>query len=128
MSTTREPFHLHVYGPRQGSADENSPSHSPIEASFEEATERLLHDIPAVLIEPDGSIAWASPSHQIVGIIYDAGAVIRYVELRGFCTPSQLIRLVATIAGAPKVGDFAVMRLPIRQWNNLQQFANSLTD
>lgn len=122
-------FHVHIYGPAAGemrNVGEKPPGTSSVPSSFEEALTRLERDIPSVLLEPDGSLAWASPSHQVVGIIYDAGQRIQYVELRGHCSGDQIRHLIATIADTKQIDEFAVMELPNRQWNNLQGFANSL--
>ncbi|MEO1616535.1 MAG: hypothetical protein AAFV88_11835 [Planctomycetota bacterium] len=117
-------FHLHVYGPRRAS----TPTPNCIPSSFEATENRLREVMPSVLFEPDGSIAWASPTHQIVGIVYDANTEIQYVELRGHCSGTQLVELVSVIAGTTNVSEYGVMVLPSRQWKNLQTVARSMDD
>lgn len=118
-------FHLHLYGPF---ADEGrQPMHFP--SRFETALARLQTAFPEALIEMDGSVAWASPNHQLVGMIYDAGERIEYIELRGRCSRSQLFQFVGELCDSrdeQQIGSFAVMQLPQRQWKNLQDFATEI--
>ena len=115
-------FHLHLYGPfvEGGELPTRFPSR------FETALARLQMAFPKALIEPDGSVAWASPSHQLVGMIYDSGDDIEYVELRGHCRRSELFQFVTQLSGDEEISGFAVMELPQRQWKNLQEFAMEL--
>ncbi|MEM6365823.1 MAG: hypothetical protein AAF745_15455 [Planctomycetota bacterium] len=122
-----ESFHVHCYGPSELDSGELSKrTHPAIPTSFEAALERLQRLLPQVLFEPDGSLAWASPSHQVVGMVYDAQTTIQYVELRGHCDGQQFIELVRTLAGTDDVGSYQLMLLPQRQWKDLQTFAKTL--
>lgn len=122
-----ETFHIHLYGPRSGNPA-SSQATTPIPSSFEAAEERLIRSLPMALIEPDGSFAWAGPDHQIVGMIYDAAAMIQYVEIRGRLNRGQLRDFVEILSGTTKIDDFATMVLPARQWKDFQSFANSLPE
>jgi hypothetical protein len=150
---TRDEFHIHLYGPLplDSGMDSSPPGEdartvrseressgptsaldpnrwiatTPIPASFEEAASRLAEQLPEVLLEPDGSLAWASPDHQVVGMIYDAMGSIQYLELRGRCTAEQLRQLVEVISGMTNVDRFAAMLLPERQWKIFQSVAES---
>ncbi|MEL6110608.1 MAG: hypothetical protein AAFU85_31770 [Planctomycetota bacterium] len=115
-------FHLYLYGPfiEGGELPTRFPSR------FETALARLQTAFPKALIEPDGSVAWASPTHQLVAMIYDSGDAIEYVELRGHCRRSDLFQFVTELSGDDEIFDFAVMQLPERQWKNLQDFATDL--
>ncbi|MEO1523998.1 MAG: hypothetical protein AAFX06_01115 [Planctomycetota bacterium] len=117
-------FHLHLYGP----FTEEGGQPSPFPSRFETALTRLQTAYPEALIEMDGSVAWASPSHQLVGMLYDAGEAIEYVELRGRCSRSQLLDFVENLAEEGQIGAFAVMELPQRQWKKLQHFAIQLPE
>jgi len=122
---TVAPFHIHLYGPLLSDGPQEPPataSTCPIESSFESAQGRLEQHLPAVLLEPDGSFAWAGPNHQVVGMIYDAAEKIQYIELRGRCAGRQLRRLIETLAGTDAIDQFAVMVLPERQWKVFQSF------
>ncbi|QEF96001.1 hypothetical protein Mal15_00270 [Stieleria maiorica] len=119
-------FHIHLYGPRPDTNLSSGGPMPPIPTSFEAAGERLQRSLPMVLLEPDGSFAWAGKHHQVVGMIYDAAMEIQYVELRGHCDAKNLRKLVETLAGTVEIDPFAVMVLPERQWKNFQSFANSL--
>ncbi len=119
-------FHIHLYGPHPHADRLPSPATTPIPTSFEAAGQRLHQSLPSILFEPDGSFAWASTDHQVVGMIYDAAMVIQYVELRGHCDATRLRKLVETLAGTTQIDQFAVMVLPERQWKNFQTFAISL--
>jgi hypothetical protein len=122
-----ETFHIHLYGPeRSTSGPASSRQTNPIPTSFEAAQQRLESLLPSVLLEPDGSFAWAGNGHQVVGMIYDAATEIQYVELRGHCDRSQLRKLVQTLVGAPRIDEFAIMVLPNRQWKIFQSFEISL--
>jgi hypothetical protein len=113
------PFHLYLYGPGQG----------PIEASFEEAESRL-NELPKLHFEPDGSFVWALESgrQQIFGMLYDAGGMIRYCELRGRCTLPTWRELCHAIAGAKQEG-LEVLLLPGRRLQDLHSFeANCLAE
>ena len=122
-----ETFHIHLYGPNDVSAGQSSSRQTaPIPTSFEAAQQRLKKSLPTVLLEPDGSFAWAGSSHQVVGMIYDAATMIQYVELRGHCDRSQLRKLVQTLSGALRIDDFAIMVLPDRRWKIFQSFEMSL--
>jgi hypothetical protein len=122
-----ETFHIHLYGPDDSSdGPSSSRQTAPIPTSFEAAQQRLEKSLPKVLLEPDGSFAWAGNGYQIVGMIYDAATVIQYVELRGHCDQSQLRKLVQTLAGELRIDGFGVMVLPDRQWKIFQSFETSL--
>ncbi|KAA5541094.1 hypothetical protein FYK55_19570 [Roseiconus nitratireducens] len=119
-------FHIHLYGP--ATSDRRDRRTPPIPTSFESAMERLQTDLSRVLLEPDGSLAWAGQDFRLVGMLYDAASQIQYVELRGTCRRHQLRRLVETVAGFREIDDFAVMELPQRQWKDFQSFANQLPE
>ncbi|WP_372894367.1 hypothetical protein [Stieleria sp.] len=119
-------FHIYLYGPHPHADRLPSPDTTPIPTSFEAAGERLHQSLPSILFEPDGSFAWASKDHQVVGMIYDAAMEIQYVEIRGHCDASRLRKLVEILAGTTQIDQFAVMVLPERQWKNFQSFAISL--
>ena len=119
-------FHIHLYGRSPGDLPPQGQRTNPIPTSFEEAQQRLLERMPEMLFEPDGSFAWASVKHQLVGMIYDAGGQIQYVELRGHCAPQQLRDLIETLAGSPQIDEFAVMVLPNRQWKIFHTFEKSV--
>lgn len=123
-----ETFHIHLYGPHSGATDASSSQTTPILTSFEAAAQRLISFLPMVLLEPDGSFAWAGKNHQVVGMIYDAESVIQYVEFRGHCDREQMKTLVKTLSGTDKIDDFAVMMLPERQWKNFQFFERLLPE
>ena len=110
MST--ETFHIHLYGPDPNAHPSATQKTAPIPTSFEAAQQRLLRTLPKVLLEPDGSFAWASDNQQAVGMIYDAAQLVQYVELRGHCDRSSLRLLVETLTGTEKIDDFATMVLP----------------
>jgi hypothetical protein len=111
-------FHIHLYGPSAAAANQTAP----LPTSFEAAQGRLEAELPEALLEPDGSLAWASPTHQVVGMIYDAAMQIQYVELRGRCDPPRLRRLVTLLAGTVQVDRLRVMVLPQRHWKDFQSF------
>ena len=140
-------FHIYLYGPPQGTDAATLNRGTPFATSFEAAAERLLENLPTVLLEPDGSFAWASGEGEIVGMIYDAAMLIQYVELRGHGNlgkenwpagdrttgdnrpqfrQSPLRHLVQSLAGTPLVDDFSVLVLPERQWKDFQSFEKSL--
>lgn len=119
-------FHIHLYGPPAEPTSESASATTPIPTSFEAAQGRLEQTLSNVLLEPDGSFAWASKDHRVVGMIYDAAMLIQYVEFRGHCDQLQLRKLVKTLSGTDQIDDFAVMVLPERQWKNFQSFVRSL--
>lgn len=119
-------FHIHLYGPPHDSGGRNGPQTSPIPTSFEAAQERLRQSLPNVLLEADGSLAWANRGFQIVGMIYDAATMIQYVEIRGHCDRSILRSFVATLVGTVHIDHFPVMVLPDRQWKKFQSFEKTL--
>ena len=123
-----ETFHLHLYGPDAQANDASWLETKPILTSFESAAQRLANFLPTVLVEPDGSFAWAGKNHQVVGMIYDASETIQYVEIRGHCDQNQMRRLVETLSGTTEIDDFAVMMLPERQWKNFQFFERLLPE
>lgn len=110
--------------------DGNTARHGahPLDSDFESAQQRLREQIPATLLEPDGSLAWAGADFQIVGMIYDAAETIQYIELRGHCRGRQLRQLIETVAGTPRIEQFSVMVLPDRQWKIFQSFERSYLD
>lgn len=134
-------FHIHLYGPIQpygepiqpyggppGEADRSSgPRTSPIPTTFDAATDRMLRSLPMVLLEPDGSFAWAGSDHQIVGMIYDAAMSIQYVEIRGHADADRLRKLVQALVGHGNINELAVMVLPERQWKDFQSFERMLS-
>ncbi|OYP34948.1 hypothetical protein [Rhodopirellula sp. MGV] len=130
MSQSSNPlstFHIHVYGPvAEGIADETlSGRQLPIPTTFEAAMDRL--EQLSALTEPDGSIAWSGPDHQLVGMIYDAAGQIQYLELRGHGSPTHWRTLIQSISGFAKIDRFSIMILPLRQWKNFQSFESLLS-
>ena len=61
--------------------------------TFDEALEGLKQ-VPGIFIEPDGSFFRASRSEeeswQVEGNLYDQGAQLAYVELKGSCPEERL--------------------------------------
>ena len=108
-------FHLYLYGPNSG----------PIDASFEEAAERL-EAIAGVSFEPDGSFGYRSPQRgaELFGMLYDAGGKLQYVDLQGRLSPEDLQAVVQAIAGnRQSVDELCVLQLP---YQTLQSFQNFL--
>lgn len=118
-------FHIHLYGPQESDQKPIAERTPAIPTSFEAAQQRLSDALPDVLLEPDGSFAWAGPTFQIVGMIYDAADQIQYVELRGHCDPAHLRQLIEILSGMSNIDQFLVMVLPERQWKNFQSFEKS---
>lgn len=105
-------FHVYLYGEDRG----------PIGSSFEEAAERLA-GFERLYFEPDGSFVWSgSLSHeQLDGMVYDAAEQIRYVDLQGACSLGTWRRVLEAIC--PGLSRSAtVLRIPDREWNDLQAF------
>jgi hypothetical protein len=121
-----ETFHIHLYGPDPLDRPSVPGQTTPLPTSFEAAQQRLRTCLPNVLLEPDGSLAWAGKDHQIVGMIYDAATMIQYVELRGRCDRIRLREFVETLAGSKQIDQFATMILPERQWKIFHSFERSL--
>lgn len=112
------PFHLYLYGPRQG----------PIHASFEAARSRLVK-LPLLHFEPDGSFVWIRQSgrEQIYGMLYDAAGQIQYCDLQGKCTLQTWRDLCLAITGGSEEG-LEILRLPDQTLQNLQSFEAACLD
>ena len=91
-------FFVRVYGRDRG---------GPLEVSFEEVAQHL-QQLPRMYLEMDGSFVWVGdhspsidapedgkrPEWQLDGMLYDAGGMLQYVELRGSCSLSMWQRLL----------------------------------
>ena len=111
-----KPFHVYLYGPDRG----------PIETSFESAAARL-QSLNQLYFEPDGSFVLTRDqgADQVFGMVYDTIDRLQYVELRGQCTLAIWRELMVAIVGRQE-SDLAVLVLPERQLQTLQNFENSL--
>ena len=105
-------FHIYLYGPLCG----------PIETSFENAASRLTR-LEHLAFEPDGSFVYSRSrgEQQVFGMLFDAQARLRYAELRGHCDRETFQIVVLAICGNCE-HDLTVMRLPMRQLQDLQSF------
>ena len=108
-------FHIYLYGPAQG----------PIDTTFEDAAERLQR-LDRLAFEPDGSFVWARNGgrQKVFGMLYDAANQIQYVELRGQVDLETFQTIVKAISN-DQIDDLAVMKLPERQLQQLQDFEES---
>lgn len=120
-------FHFHLYGPVQDIAQLAGPA-PPLPASFDQMMQRFDAAFPNAYSEPDGSIAWASKQHQIVGTIYDFAGQVQYVELRGRGELEKVRALVETLCGTTQIEALTVMVLPERQWKNFQDFEKTFPE
>lgn len=105
------PFALYLYGPDGG----------PLDASFEQASERL-QQLERLYFEPDGSFTWTvelRSRRQIDGMLYDAGGQLQYVDLKGTCSLDAWRILVNAICPAT---DLRVLQLRSGVLQQLQQF------
>lgn len=60
-----------------------------------------LERLPRMFVEPDGSFVQTSPTEeaawQLDGVLYDAGAQLAYVELKGSAPPPALDALLTAL-------------------------------
>jgi hypothetical protein len=105
------PFHIALYA-RHSQARPGPegtlvvPPDAPAELlpiTFERAAEELAR-LPRLFFEPDGSFVWVAPTGtnprwQVDGQLWDAGAGLAYVELRGDC-PAEVFARLAGLFGA----------------------------
>lgn len=120
-------FHVHLYGAVEDAA-KLAGAAPPLPASFEEMMQRFDTAFPNAYSEPDGSIAWASKQHQIVGTIYDFAGQVQYVELRGRGGLEKVRTLVETLCGTTQIEALTVMVLPERQWKNFHDFEKTFPE
>lgn len=111
-------FQAYVYSPERGA----------FSVSMESFAEQLQH-LQGLFFEWDGSFTWANQKQgwQIDGTVYDNGDTIQYVDLHGRGSSDegriQLIqRLKALFAGLEPNDSVSLMRLPEREWQDLQAF------
>lgn len=108
---------MYLYGPDCG----------PIETTFESAGERL-QKLARLYFELDGSFVWKpTRDEEVFGMLYDAANQLQYVELRGTCSLESWRVLMESLRGDIQHG-LAVMILPERQLQNLQDFETSFKD
>lgn len=65
--------------------------------TFDEAYEKM-QALPQMFLEPDGSWFWTSPvgvpRWQLEGNLYDGGARLAYVDLKGACPQADFARFL----------------------------------
>jgi hypothetical protein len=68
--------------------------------TFDQAADALAK-LPRMFLEPDGSFVWAGGEEdsawQLDGVLYDQGARLACVELRGRCPPAALDDLLSAL-------------------------------
>jgi hypothetical protein len=115
---SKSPLNIRVHGqPAQAGA------FAPVDVAFEELFEKLS-SFPRLFIEPDGSFVWSGeePSHwRLEGMIYDDGARVQYLELKGTCPLPRWQALLAELRTAPE--RLSVNQLDSGRVTNAAEFA-----
>lgn len=102
-------FHVYLYGRERGA----------LGISFEAASD-ALSEIDSLYFEPDGSLVWSDPPHQVFGMLYDAAGSLQYVELRGRCDLIHWRRLTNVFLADR--ASASVLVLPQQELQDLQCF------
>jgi len=70
------------------------------DVTFDQAYARM-ESMPQMFLEPDGSWFWTSPAGeprwQLEGNLYDAGALLGYVDIKGFCPRPAMEKLLGCL-------------------------------
>jgi hypothetical protein len=99
----------------------------PIDRSLETAAAHLQR-LDRMYFEWDGSFVWTgidgAQRWQVDGMIYDAGTMIQYVDLKGWCPQAQWWQLIDAIGPGDHRAKLAwrVVTLPDRTIATMQQF------
>jgi hypothetical protein len=114
----RYSFFVRIYA---AGASPHEPS--PLAITFETAFQQLA-DLPGMFIEPDGSFVWRktqseNDAWQLDGNLFDRGASLFYVEVKGSCPREAFDQLLTAIRGATV--EFAF------EWVDRGQFMNEPT-
>ena len=106
-------FHLYLYGHDRG----------PLATSFESSMQRL-EELPKLHAEPDGSFVWARSggTEQVYGMLYDAGGLVQYCDMRGKCQRQTFRLLCEAVSGSDQFHRLETMCLPDSVWQDFQSF------
>ena len=90
-------FYVRVFA-----AGDSPTSAAPLPATFDDALAKLAA-LPQLFIEPDGAFLWrplptALKQWQVEGNLFDRGASLFYVELKGSCPQEQFDQILASLA------------------------------
>lgn len=105
---------------------------SPLGRSLEQVV-GPMNQLSGLFFEWDGSLTWANQSEgwQIDGTVYDDGKQVQYVDLHGRIDRRDHVellrdRLRELLSTWGALDELMLMRLPQRQWQNLQDFEKEL--
>ena len=89
-------FTVHALGANRPGALTAAALNEPLAVSFEQAYE-ALEQLERMFIEPDGALVWVSSAADNpwqIDVLHDRGDRLSYVELKGYCPPEALDRLL----------------------------------